>query len=316
MDKFIYLHSLDDIKNGLSERQDYHLYHLVDDINLRYVSLQGDFVTFINDEDEKQMFSLSHMYTKKAIRPDDDLFRAHYIGVHDNAVKHDVSKTITSYEDWEKTLKAYGFDGFYMLISVDDLVNNLQAGYFYANSYKKNPTIKMDEIFVKKTQQHDGLINFKDNINHFVRLHYRPKDDMLVAFYQSFKRLNKDKVLVRLTFDFIKNEHYHIYPLANCGLDLIYDAAFYQLNLKRDNVTLHHFEKFDYVAQFSSYDNHRHSTMTRTAEVLVYDKLPTHFIDQLIFENEEEKSRFLDKLSKEKREKIQHHSSVDQSLFI
>lgn len=67
MDKFIYLHSLDDIKNGLSERQDYHLYHLVDDINLRYVSLQGDFVTFINEEDEKQMFSLAHMYTKKRL---------------------------------------------------------------------------------------------------------------------------------------------------------------------------------------------------------------------------------------------------------
>ena len=31
-----------------------------------------------------------------------------------------------------------------------------------------------------------------------IRLHNRPKDDMLVAFYQSFKRLNKDKVLVRL----------------------------------------------------------------------------------------------------------------------
>ena len=89
------------------------------------------------------------------------------------------------------------------------------------------------KYLLKKTQQHDGLINFKDNINHFVRLHYRPKDDMLVAFYQSFKRLNKDKVLVRLTFDCIKDEHYHIYPLANCGLDLIYDAAFLSTRFKK-----------------------------------------------------------------------------------
>lgn len=316
MNKFAYINSLDEIKSALIDRQEYSLYHLVDHVFLKFVALKGDFITVVNEDNQKQVFSLSHMYTKRALRPDEDIFKAVFLGEHDDTHKHQIGHKINNYEQLKSTLEAYNFDGFYTLVSFDDLVNNLSKGYFFAPLYKKNNSVDMQEVYIGKTTLHDGKIEFKDNIDNFVRLHYRPKDDLLVAFYNSFLRLNKAKVLVRFAFNLIQDEESKVYPLSNCGIDMIYDQHFYMLNLNSQTLPLYNFDRYDYVAQFASYDNHAHSTMVRTAEVLVFDRLSTKFIDQLIFDSPVERDLFLSRLENSARASYEKISIVDPTKFI
>lgn len=293
MDKFRYLHSLSDIYEQLKIRTNYPLFHLVDQLDLVITKINGDFITVLNEEGKTNVFSLSHMYHKRVIRPDHDLFQVEYIGHHEISVKHEPNKAIHDYQHLEATLKAYDFDGFYLLVSVDDLLNTMKNGNFLATRLKKDPTIDMEEVFQEKTTKQDLLVNFKDNIEYFVRLHYRAKDDLLLATYHSFVRNKKPCVLVRLSFDILLDPSNRCYPLSNCGLDLIYDQHFYQLFLTPKTFPLYHFHKYDFPSMFGDYDNHEISTMVRTAEVLVFHQLSSKYIDQLYFENNEDKDYFI-----------------------
>jgi hypothetical protein len=317
MDKFRYLHDLETIKEKLLSKTDYQMFHLVDEIHLNFVSLKGDFITVKNDEDEKQIFSLSHMYNKRAIKPDNDIFIAEKMGEHDDALKHDPTKPIRNYESFINTLKLYGFDGFYQIMSVDSLLMSLKRNVFLCSRYKNEPGLDMNQVYLDKTSKQDNQIHFKENIANFVALHYRSKNDNLLANYHILVRQKLNKVLVRFKPELLVDETKKCYPLPNGGLDLIYDQHFYQLNLTKDNYSLYHFEKYDYVAMFSSYDNHRHSTMVRTANVLVFDKLSIKWIDAFIFENENDKNEFLnhEKLDHPVLEKHQIKLIVDQTQF-
>ena len=314
MDKFRYLLSLNEIYSGFDQQQDYHIYHLVDQLNLKFIVRKGDFITVLNDEGEKQIFSLSHMYNRRLIRPDQGLFKVEFLGPHNDVIRHDSSKKINDYADLKLTLEKYGFDGFYTLISVEELLLTLQKGAFLSSANKKGNDYLASKFLLQKTSHQDININYKDNINHFVRLHYRPKDDMLLAFHHAFNRTNKAKVLVQLDYDLIKDAKLKVYPLANCGLDLIYDQHFYQLHLNKDTFSVYHFEKYDFVAMFSAYDNHQHSTMVRTAEVLVFDRLPTQYIKCLYFESSDEENIFLRRLE-EVDLKIDIPTKIDATKF-
>ncbi len=312
MEKFIYMYSLEDIKRQLATIEEYPLYHLVDEVHLLCVGVRGDFMSVIDEHKQKQTFSLSHMYQKRAIKPDNHLFKATFIGPHDDTPKHELGVKINDFSQLETVLKSYGFDGFYMLLSLDELLLNLNRKKFLAAIYRQDPAVDMTRLFQQKSQTQDGVIHFKDNISNFVRLHYRPKDDMLIAFAQAFKRQGKPSVLVRLRFDLISDGKNRVYPLSNCGLDLMYDQHFYQLNLTAKTVPLYHFEKYDFVAQFSSYDNHRHSTMVRTAEVLVFDQLSTRYIDAIIFASKSDQESYLSRV-----EHPEHIALiVDEDAFI
>lgn len=315
MDKFKYLHSLEDIKERLRQEEEYPFFHLVDKINLRFVAIKGDFITVINEEGQKQVFSLTHMYSKRVFKPDNDIFKVEYLGQHDNKVKHDKTSKISNYDELENTLKCYGFDGFYMLLSSEELVTTLQREYFIASALKKDPTRNLATVYLSKTSEQDRLIHFQENIDNFVRLHYRPKNDLLIAYYNAFKRLNKSKVLVRFEFKLLKDETHKVYPLPNCGLDLLYDRHFYELSLNNDSFKLYNFHKYDFVAMFSSFDNHNHSTMVRTSEVLVFEKLATKFIDRLIFESQQEKDAFLLALDEKTRTLLINICTVDSTKF-
>ncbi|HKM02788.1 MAG TPA: hypothetical protein VJZ31_02530 [Bacilli bacterium] len=315
IDKFEYVLSLNEVKEGLAEIKEYKLYHLVDKITLTIKGIKGDFINVINEAGDPQLFSLSHMYAKKVIKPDGHLFNAKYLGRFDNEFKHDSRKKITNFDELEATLRAYDFDGFYLITALDQLVESLKEGYIRANVYKKNPELDLEALYNSKTSSQDSEIHFKENINNFVRLHYRAKDDLMLAYYNALKRLNKAKVLIRFNFDLIKDDVNRVYPLPNCGLDLIYDQHFYQLKVSEATVAQYHFEKYDYVAMFSSYDNHSHSTMVRTAEVLVYDKLATTYIDRLIFINESERIEFLLLLNDKDKSYYTNLSIVDPHKF-
>lgn len=295
MDRFQYLLSLQDIYEGLDKIDSYEMFHLVDELTLHYQSRKGDFITVINEDNVSQVFSLSHMYNRRLIRPDNDLFKVQYLGPHDNDVKHDNTKKINDYDAFHYTLTQYGFDYFYILLSVDELLLSIQEKAFLSSVNKKGG-YNANEYFNKKITTQDNEINYRDNISHFVRLHYRPKDDLLLASFHAFNRLHKAQVLVGLDFDLIKDINLKVYPLSNAGLDLIYDQHFYQLNLSAETLPIYHLERYDYVAMFSSYDNHSYSTMVRGAEVLIFDRLPTSYIKVLYFPSENDKKEFLRKV--------------------
>lgn len=295
MDRFKYLLKLHDIYEALDGVNEYPLFHLVDKVHLTYKGRKGDFITVINEEGNTQVFSLSHMYNRRLIKPDDKLFKVEFIGAHDNEVKHDVTKSIHTYDEFFDTLSTYGFDYFYLLLSVEELILSLKEKAFLSSSNKKSG-YNASEFLKHKLTVQDNEIHYKENISHFVRLHYRPKDDLLLASYHAFKRQNKALVLIGLDFNLIKDEELRVYPLPNAGLDLIYDQHFYLINLRPDTFPIYSLDKYDYVAMFSSYDNHAHSTMVRGAETLVFDKLATRYIKALYFPSESDKKEFLTKI--------------------
>lgn len=317
MEKFIYINSLESIKEGLQSRKDYTFFHLVDQIHLVFVSLKGDFITVLNDEQKEQMFSLSHMYHKRAIQPDDDLFSANVIGQHDNDLKHKSGQLIESYSTFLATLESYGFDGFYQIMNTNFLFLTLKRKALLCARYRQDPAVNMQEVYLSKVTTQDQNIHYKENIDNFVALHYRPKNDQLLSSYHILTRQKANKVLVRFKATLLQDPNNKCYPLSNYGLDLIFDQHFYQLNLNNQNYPLYQFDKYDYVAMFSSYDNHQHSTMVRTSFVLIYDQISIEWIDALIFENEEDKILFLndEKYDKDIIDQYQIKIEVKQDLF-